>query len=289
LLPTDGIAEVDKPYLTPARVHDEHRRHPKPRLPPLDCLPIATEVNDLTSPSSAPYDPDNLLDRVSRRSTLESNYEHMMDRERQLVEARLELEGGDVLSVGAGWHPGRHLFPAPAFSLVAVDADPERAAGATSSGRADRAHVGRAGSLDFLPSRSFDVVLYRLVLHHIAFQGPLAPCFTEAARLLAPGGALVAIEPGLWHPVGLGLAVANRTGLATAVHGTPDDIPLSPRRLLAEARAAGLAGELHAVTYSWRRLAPALQRVIEACDRIGSRSRAAAFGHTLMLIAHAPV
>ncbi len=65
------------------------------------------------------------------------------------------------------------------------------------------------------------------------YQGPLSPCFSEAARLLRPGGALVAIEPGLWHPVGLGLALANRAGVASAVHGTPDDIPLSPRRLVA--------------------------------------------------------
>ncbi len=98
---------------------------------------------------------------------------------------------------------------------------------------------GRAGELDFAPA-SFDVVLYRLVLHHIAYQGPLGPVFDEAARLLRPGGALVAVEPGLWHPVGAGLALANRARLGTRVHGTPDDIPLSPRDLLADARAAGL-------------------------------------------------
>ena len=40
----------------------------------------------------------------------------------------------------------------------------------------------------------------------------LGPVFEEAARLLRPGGALVAVEPGLWHPVGLGLAMANRRG-----------------------------------------------------------------------------
>ena len=112
--------------------------------------------------------------------------------------------------------------------------------------------------------------------------------FSEAARLLRPGGALVAIEPGLWHPVGLGLALANRAGVARAVHGTPDDIPLSPRRLVAEARAAGLVPELHAVTYTWRRLPPGVQRSLQPLDALGSRRRAAVFGHTLMLIARRP-
>jgi SAM-dependent methyltransferase len=227
-----------------------------------------------------------LLDRVSRRSTLELHYRHTMQREQALLSRRLAIASGDVLSVGAGWHPGRHLFPAPAFRLVAVDADPQRVAGVIATGRADEAHVGYAGRLG-LPANSFDVVLYRLVLHHLAFQGPLGPCFAEAARLLRPGGALVAIEPGLWHPVGLCLAAANRTGLATAIHGTPDDIPLSPARLATEARAAGLGAEVHAVTYTWRRLPAVVQRTLQPLDALGSRSRAAAFGHTLLLIARA--
>jgi SAM-dependent methyltransferase len=237
-----------------------------------------------TPEASAPYERDNLLDRHSRPSTLELNYRHMMERERALVDRRLALTGGDVLAVGAGWHPGRHLFPAPAFRIVAVDADPARVAGLVQSGRAEEAQVGRAGHLGLAP-RSFDVVLYRLVLHHIAFQGPVMPCFEEAAELLRPGGALIAIEPGLWHPVGAGLALANHTGVATRVHGTPDDIPLSPRQLLADARAAGLRPELHAVTYTWRRLSPGLQRALQPLDALGSRRRLARFGHTLMLIA----
>jgi SAM-dependent methyltransferase len=239
-----------------------------------------------TAPTSARYDQDNFLDRRTRAATLETNYRHMQERERQLVGRRLGLAGGDVLSVGCGWHPGRHLFPAPAFRLVGADADPARVAGVLDAGRADEGIVGYAGRLGLAPG-SFDVVLYRLVLHHIAFQGPLAPCFAEAAQLLRPGGALIAIEPGLWHPVGAGLALANRTGQATRVHGTPDDVPLSPRRLAAEARAAGLEPELHTVTYTWRRLAPAVQRALWPLDRLGSRRRAAPFGHTLMLIARA--
>jgi SAM-dependent methyltransferase len=211
----------------------------------------------------------------------------MMRREQELFARRVGISHGDALSVGAGWHPGRHLFPAPEFRLTAVDADPDRVAGVLESGRADEARVGYAGSLDF-PGNSFDVVLYRLVLHHIAFQGPIAPCFEETARLLKPGGALIAIEPGLWHPVGVGLALANRTGIATMIHGTPDDIPLSPGTLLTEARAAGLTAELHAVTYTWRRMPPRLQRGLQPLDHLGSRARAARFGHTLMLIARKP-
>jgi SAM-dependent methyltransferase len=237
---------------------------------------------------SEPYEPDNVLDRLSRRSTLEHYYAHTMVRERLLVDRRLGLTGGEVLSVGCGWHPGRHLFPSPAFRLVGVDSEPERVEGVVASGRADEALVGYAGRLELAPS-SFDVVLYRLVLHHLAFRGPLEPYFSEAAGVLRPGGALVAIEPGLWHPIGVALTAANRAGAATALHGTPDDIPLSPTRLLSEARAAGLEPELHAVTYLWRRFPPALQDALAPLDGIGSRPRAAPLGHTLMLIARKPV
>jgi len=233
---------------------------------------------------AAPHDPDNLLDRLSRDSTLAAHYRHLTERERSLLASRLGVARGDVLSVGAGWHPGRELFPAPAFRLVAVDSDPERVAGVERLKRADEVHLGYAGHVD-LPPESFDVVLYRLVLHHIAYQGPLGPSFAEAAGLLRPGGAMIAIEPGLWHPVGLGLALANRIGAAKAIHGTPDDIPLSPRRLESEARAAGLVPELHAVTYGWRRLPGGVQRAIAPLDGLGSRPRAARLGHTLMLIA----
>jgi glycosyltransferase involved in cell wall biosynthesis len=238
--------------------------------------------------ASSPYQDANLLDRLSSRAALERYYLHEQTRERALLHGTLAMDRGRVLSIGAGWNPGRHLFPAPSFHLVAVDADAMRVAGLTRDGAADEALVGRAGALDFAES-SFDVVLYRLVLHHLAFQGPLAPCFSEAARLLVPGGSLVAIEPGLWHPVGLGLAIANRAHAATALHGTPDDVPLSPRTLRREALAAGLLPEIHAVTYGWRRLPQAVQRAIAPLDRLGSNPLLAPFGHTLMLIARRPL
>jgi SAM-dependent methyltransferase len=233
---------------------------------------------------SEPYDPNNLLDRVSTEEALVTHYAQEERRERALLAGRLPLAGGDVLSVGCGWHPGRHLFPKPAWQMTGVELDGAVVETLVEDGELDAGVAGRAGELPF-GDESFDVVLYRLVLHHIAYQGPLGPVFEEARRLLRPGGALVAVEPGLWHPVGLGLALANRTGLGNLAHGTPDDVPLSPRALVAEARAAGLEPELHAVTYGWRRLPAGAQRLVQRLDVAGSRPRAAALGHTLMLIA----
>jgi len=234
---------------------------------------------------SEDYDPDNLLDRHTPRSTMELQYEHMFSRETELLGRHLGIQAGDVLSVGCGWHPGRHAFPSPAWRMTGVDVEEDRPRYLLEQGTIDEGMTGRAGELPFEPE-SFDVVLYRLVLHHIAFEGPLAPVFEEAVRLLRPGGALVAVEPGAVHPVGAGLSVANALGLGNAVHGTPDDVPLSPGVLMRDARAAGLSPELHAVTYSWRRLPPAAQRALWPVDRaLGSRPRAARLGHTLLLIA----
>lgn len=242
---------------------------------------------------SEEYEPDNLLDRRSRPATLQVHYDWMEQRERELVSRHVDLAaGGEVLSVGCGWHPGRHLFPAPAWRMTANDVDAARAHWVVEQARPPRADVaapGRAGELHDLPDGSFDVVLYRLVLHHIVFQQPLDAVFAEAARVLRPGGVVVAVEPGLWHPVGAALAVANRLGLGSAVHGTPDDVPLSPRALVNQARRAGLEPTLHALTYSWRRMAPRMQRALHPLDRrVGSRAVGAAFGHTLLMVARSP-
>lgn len=233
------------------------------------------------------YTSENLLDRLSDPRALEAQDEREKARERALVARRLGLAGGDAISVGCGWHPGRHLLPAPAWRLVAVDMEPDRARVAVERGEADEGFPGRAGELSDVPADSFDVVLYRYVLHHVAYHQPLEPVFAEAARLLRPGGAVVAIEPNLWHPIGAALAAANRLGLGVRVHGTPDDIPLSPRRLMGQVREAGLAPELHSVSYSWRRLPARGQRILAALDGHGSRRGLRALGHTVLLIARA--
>ncbi|HYJ00501.1 MAG TPA: methyltransferase domain-containing protein [Thermoleophilaceae bacterium] len=238
---------------------------------------------------SEQYDPDNLLDRLSDQDTLDLHYGHLREREREILRRRLPLDGGDVLAVGCGRDPGRHLFPKPAWRMTGVELEEEWPRALVESGELDEGLVGRAGELDALADASFDVVLYRYVLHHVVYQGPLAPVFAEAARLLRPGGALVAMEPGALHPVGAGLALANRVGLGPAAHGTPDDIPLAASQLEREARTAGLEPRIDAVTYGWRRLPAPVQRVLWSLDEaVGSRARAARAGHTLMLVARKP-
>ena len=236
---------------------------------------------------SEPYTSDNLLDRLSDPDTLEQHYAHVKLRERELLARLMPLTGGDVVSVGAGWDVGRHLFPAPGWRLTAVDLDLNMVRYATESGQADASLVASVGELPFEPE-SFDVVLYRLVLHHLAYERPLGPVIAEAARLLRPGGVLVAVEPGLFHPVGAALALANRVGVARRIHGTVDDVPLSPRALRTHARRAGLEPEVHAVTFAWRRLPRAVQRAVYALDGLGSVPILRDLGHHLLFFARRP-
>ena len=135
---------------------------------------------------SETYTPENLLDRMSDPATLAEQYERGKRRERELLDRHLGLTGGDALSVGCGWHPGRHLLPRPAWRLVGVDIDPERPRAAVAAGEADKGMQGAAGRLDELPDGSFDVVLHRLVLHHVVYADPLEPVLAEARRLLVP-------------------------------------------------------------------------------------------------------
>src|SRR5919197_256543 len=105
---------------------------------------------------SQPYRERNLLDRLSRPETLELHYDQVRRREHEILARRLPLRSGDVLSVGCGWHPGRHLFPAPAFRITGVEPEPAVVERLLADGALDEGVAGRAGELPFGPA-SFDV------------------------------------------------------------------------------------------------------------------------------------
>src|SRR4051812_50226810 len=110
------------------------------------------------------YTPENLLDRLSDPRTLAAQYERGKRRERELLERHLGLDGGDALSVGCGWHPGRHLLPRPAWRFVAADIDPQRARHPGASGEADEGPQGAARELDVLAGEAFHGVLHPALL-----------------------------------------------------------------------------------------------------------------------------
>src|SRR5213075_2074763 len=125
-------------------LHQSRRRPADAGRPPHAETTMSASSPPRRPAASEPYSRDNLLDRLSRRSTLERHYAHMMDRERGLIERRLGIRSGDVLSVGAGWHPGRHLFPSPEFRITAVDSDPAKVAGIQQTDAAEAALLGAA-------------------------------------------------------------------------------------------------------------------------------------------------
>ena len=160
---------------------------------------------------SEPYRADNLLDRVGDDATRQIHYDHQMERERALLDAGTSRSAVATSCrwAAAGTRDGTVPVPRVANDRRGAERRHDRRLPRAVS--STTAWWARAGELSFEPA-SFDVVLYRLVLHHVIYQGPLGPVFAEAARLLRPGGAIVAVEPGLWHPVGAGLALANRAG-----------------------------------------------------------------------------
>ena len=201
---------------------------------------------------SEPYDQNNLLDRLSDPETLEVHYDQEYRRERELLDRRLALRSAAMcLSVGCGWHPGRHLFPAPAFRMTGVELDGAVVDALVESGDLDEGIAGRAASCPFATRPSTSCSTGSCCTTSPS-RGRCGPCSTR------PGGCCARVAR--WWPSSRasGTRWALRWpwptgwGSGPVVHGTPDDMPLSPAALMREARAAGLEPELHGVTYGWR-------------------------------------
>ena len=143
------------------------------------------------------------------------------------------------------------------FRMTGVDLDEAMIDSLRESGELDDGMAGRAGELPYEPE-SFDVVLYRLVLHHVVYQGPLAPIFEEAARLLRPGrrargGGAGALASGGRGPRA-GQPLRPRAGRARHARRHPD-LPAGARepRAARRARARAARGDLRLAAAPGRR------------------------------------
>jgi SAM-dependent methyltransferase len=146
------------------------------------------------------------------------------------------------------------------------------------------------GSITSLPvaSDSFDVVYLRLILHHLVYpKYALEDGLRECFRVLKPGGMLALVEPNSWHPVGALMNLAHALGLDMYIHGTDDDVALSPRALRKMLSNSASDVSTHVVTYSWRRLPIPIQEVCYRFQHVVGKfsTKVPYFGHTLMMTA----
>lgn len=136
--------------------------------------------------------------------------------------ARRTPPGARVLDLGCGpgWFLALLAEAAPGASLTGVDPDPGclRLAEGVLHERGARARLAAAcGTALPFPDGAFDLVACLWTLHH--FADP-APPLREAARVLAPGGALLLVD---FRPAGLLVSLATALlGARLAVAEKPE-------------------------------------------------------------------
>jgi malonyl-CoA O-methyltransferase len=166
-----------------------------------------------------------------------------------------DLTGARVADLGCG--TGRYALRLAQFgaaSVTGIDLAPEMLKVAARKARQDERDVrwqqgDLTGALPF-PDATFDVAVCALVL---SFLPEVRPAFTETARVLRPGGALVVSDhhPHSLHAARAVSGAAGRRDNApylrfTTVDGAECRIAQTPHRvsdLFAAARAAGLTLE----------------------------------------------
>jgi SAM-dependent methyltransferase len=233
---------------------------------------------------------DNILDRFSNPDRFDYFARTLATEERSLVQAHIRplVPAGKVLNVGCGRHgTERALFPRDSYDIYGVDVSEESLAILAAGGTYDGVLGGSITAVPFADG-GFDVVYLRLVLHHLVsprflLRDGLAECF----RVLRPGGVLALVEPNAWHPIGAMMNLAHRLRVDMLVHGTDDDVALSPRLLRRELGRSSSRISTHAMTYAWRRMPIGMQAfAARAQERLrGLSERVPYFGHTIFMTA----
>jgi SAM-dependent methyltransferase len=233
---------------------------------------------------------DNLLDRFGSAARLNYFAESLHAVEKALVAEKVTkvLKRGTVLNVGCGRHgTERTLFPKPNYAIYGVDTNEESLEILGKRRLYEGLIKGSIASLP-VPSATVDIVYLRLVLHHlVAPRNLLTDGLRECFRVLKPGGMLVLLEPNSWHPIGALMNLAHTLRLDMYIHGTNDDVALSPLKLRRLLSTFASDISTHAVSYTWRRLPISVQTAFNRIQgRLGGlNEKVPFFGHTLMMIA----
>ena len=247
------------------------------------------EIARSRTDSSSLVDHRNILDRLSTEERFSHYYAAFVSSEKALISEHIRriIPRGNVLNVGCGGNGvERTLFPASGYKIVGVDISAADLEVLRAKKLFDGLYNANIVALPFRDG-SFDIIYLRLVLHHLVYPANLlAEGLRECFRVLRSGGILTLVEPNSWHPIGLLMNIAHQLGIDRHIHGTDDDIALSPlvlRRILAPYSSNV---STHAVTYSWRRLPIPLQTCVDGMhSKLHVLSNMPYFGHTLMMIA----
>jgi len=140
------------------------------------------------------------------------------------------------------------------------------------------------------PSRSFDFVVASGLLHHLVGQGRMRPFLREFHRVLAQGGAFVAVEPNVMYPLQWLLTPVNRVvqAIRPGWRGlVPHERPVSAWYLMREMRAAGFRDPAYfSSTFIHNRLPFRLAQRLDAVENeIRFRKPWAAFGWWVTVMA----
>jgi len=243
------------------------------------------------TPESSVTKDGNLIDRVSTEERFAYYYGQFVANEKELISANIidVIPRGKILNVGCGQNGvERTLFPRDTYKIYGVDVDAEKLQILQAKKLYEGLYKANITSLPFCKD-SFDILYLRLVLHHLIYPANiLSEGLGECFRVLRSGGILALVEPNSWHPVGAMMNLAHRLGLDLYIHGTDDDVALSPFNLRRVLAAPCARVSTHTVIFSWRRLPIPLQAGIDRSHMALKRvlDRLPYFGHTLMMVAH---
>lgn len=113
----------------------------------------------------------------------------------EVIRELLPMRGKTILDIGCGDGALTRLFAREGAQATGIDINETQLARARAAEPVPGAtyEVGRGEALA-VPDASVDAVVYMNSLHHVP-QEKIAAALDEAARVLKPGGILLAIEP----------------------------------------------------------------------------------------------